>query len=170
MKLKHVFLSRIYLLYFLHAVHLIPCQGSYGCNPAISPTHVPKTLVNQACISLDNETSNFQIFIKCGPQQTLTTCFSNFPQTFTFWKILWHCFIMIFRRERGEESIANVKPQVVFKRPSSQYQFRIRKITKALTSQCGPFKVRNIIKLLRTSCSVRAPFHFPTLMAVAQTS
>ena len=69
-----------------------------------------------------------------------------------------------------EKGIANVKPQVVFKRPSSQYRFRIRKITKALTSQCRPFKVRNIIKSLRTSCSVRVPFHFPTLMAVTQTS
>lgn len=87
MKLRHVFLSGVCLLHFLHAVRVIPCQGS---SAVTQPSHkdMPKTLANQVCISPDNKASNFQIFVKCSPQRTLTTCFSNFPQTFTFWKML----------------------------------------------------------------------------------
>lgn len=124
---------------------------------------MPKTLSNKVFISLNNRASNFQIFVKCSPQRTLTD--------FHILVDSEHCFAMVFRRRgRGVGSTANVQPQDVFKGPSSHCQFRICKITAALTTQSMPFKVRSIIKSRRTSCSVQVPFHFPIPMAVAQTS
>lgn len=67
-------------------------------------------------------------------------------------------------------STANVKPQDVFKRPAGRDQFGTCEIAKALPSQRTPCKVRRVVKPLKTACSVQVPFHFPTLMAAAQTS
>lgn len=67
-------------------------------------------------------------------------------------------------------SPADVKPQDVFKRPAGQDQFGACKTTNALRSQRTPWKVRRTAEPLGTACSVPVPFHFPTLMAAAQTA
>lgn len=66
-KLRHVFFSRVYLLYFPHAVQLIPCQGSIAVT---KPFHrdMPKTLEKKVFISLNNKATNFQIFVTLSPQ------------------------------------------------------------------------------------------------------
>ena len=84
-KLKHVFLSWV-LFSFLPP----PCCSANSLPGSIAvtkPLHedMPNALSNTVFISLNNRASNFQIFAKCSPQRTLTTCFSNFPQTFKFW-------------------------------------------------------------------------------------
>lgn len=144
---------------------LSPCcsanslPGKHCCNQAIPQRHAKDTREESVYFS-QQQSHQFSDFRYSQPPSEPSLPVLVTSHRLSHFEDLWHCFAVICGKGR-KNSLANVKPHDVFKRPSSQYQFRICKITKALTPQCMPFKVRNITKSLRTSCLSSFSFSDP---------
>lgn len=145
---------------------LSPCcspnslPGKHCCNQAIPQRHAKDTQEESVYFS-QKQSQQFSDFHYAQPPSepslpVLVTShrLSHFGRSVAlFHSDLWE-------RKKKQPSKCQTS-WYVFKRPSSQYQFRICKITRALTPQSMPFKVRNITKSLRTSCLSSFSFSDP---------